>query len=188
MGAVPIGAAGRPGAAVPPLPPEDHVCPQCGFAYPGVAPEGVPPDLARVTGQVRAAVARLPDDALRRRPAEGGWSVLEYACHLRDVYVTSTIRLHRAVTEDLPVLEPMLNDLRARRFRYNERDVGAVLAELAAAVAGFSDEVARVRPEDWDRRVTRLPGEVRSARWLARHALHEGRHHLLDITARSASG
>jgi uncharacterized damage-inducible protein DinB len=148
----------------------------------------VPHDLARVTGQVRAAVGRLPDDVVRRRPAEGGWSVLEYACHLRDVYVTSTIRLHRAVTEDLPALEPMLNDLRARRFRYNERDVGSVLAELAAALAGFSDEVTRVRPEDWDRRVTRLPGEVRSARWLARHALHEGRHHLLDITARSASG
>ncbi|MFJ7217902.1 DinB family protein [Amycolatopsis sp. NPDC098790] len=58
---------------------------------------------------------------LRRRPAPGRWSALECLVHLRDVCVTYTIRVHRARTEDRPVLEPLLNDLRARRFRYNDR-------------------------------------------------------------------
>jgi len=75
----------------------------------------------------------------------------------------------------------MLNDLRARRFRYNERDVDAIVDELAANVAGFRDEVARVRPDQWELVVTRLPGEQRTARWLVRQAMHEGQHHLNDI-------
>ena len=40
----------------------------------------------------------------------------------------------------------MLNDLRAARFGYNARDVECVPAEIDANVAGFCDEVARVRP------------------------------------------
>ncbi|MEO9199860.1 MAG: DinB family protein [Antricoccus sp.] len=128
----------------------------------------------------------VPLAARRMRPASERWSVIEYVCHLRDVYATYTIRLHRARTEDRPVLEPMLNDLRARRFRYNERDVDAVLDELEAAAAGFCDEVARNRPDQWDRLVSRLPGEDRTARWLVRQAMHEGQHHLADIRITAA--
>jgi DinB superfamily len=109
------------------------------------------------------------------------WSVAEYLCHLRDVYVSFTIRLHRVHTEQQPALEPMFNDLRARRFRYNDCDIDATLGELAAAAAGFRDEVARTGEHDWDRVATRLPGEERTARWLVRQAMHEGVHHLGDI-------
>lgn len=100
---------------------------------------------------------------------------------MRDVYASYTIRLHRTRTEDRPALEPMLNDLRARRFRYNERDVVPILDELDATAAGFCEEIARTGPQDWDRVATRLPGEQRSARWLVRQAMHEGLHHLADI-------
>ena len=75
----------------------------------------------------------------------------------------------------------MYNDLRAIRFRYAERDAAAVLDELDAGVAGCCDEIARVT--DWDRTMTRLPGEQRTARWLARAAVHEGVHHLRDLQA-----
>ena len=109
--------------------------------------------------------------------------MVEYVCHLRDVYASSTIRLHRVRTEDDPVLEPMLNDLRARRFRYHDRDLHAMLDELAAVVAGFLDETWRVAGRDWERTATRLPGERRTARWLVRHAAHEGMHHMRDIAA-----
>jgi hypothetical protein len=112
---------------------------------------------------------------------------VEYVCHLRDVYANSTIRLHRIRTENGPVLEPMLNDLRARRFRYNERDLRAVLDELAATAAGFLDETRRLTGADWERTATRLPGERRTARWLVRHAAHEGVHHLRDIATVTAA-
>jgi hypothetical protein len=109
------------------------------------------------------------------------WSALEYLVHLRDVCVTYTIRVHRARTEDRPMLEPMLNDLRARRFRYNDRSLEGVRDELAACAAGLGEEIDRLTPPDFDRTVTRLAGEHRTARWLVRQAAHEVTHHLDDI-------
>lgn len=135
--------------------------------------------IGSLPGRVREAVSAAPPEVRRLRPRADRWSVIEYVCHLRDVYAAYTIRLHRARTEDDPVLEPMLNDLRARRFRYNERDVEAVLDELGATAVGFCEEAARM--DQWDRLVMRLPGAYRTARWLVRQAMHEGQHHLDDI-------
>jgi hypothetical protein len=81
------------------------------------------------------------------------------------------------------MLEPMLNDLRAARFPYNNRDVAAIVAELGDNVTGFIDEAARFSNEEWDRVATRLPGEERSARWMVCQAMHEGTHHVGDIAA-----
>jgi S-DNA-T family DNA segregation ATPase FtsK/SpoIIIE len=75
----------------------------------------------------------------------------------------------------------MLTDLRARRFRYDRLDVGAVLAALDANTLGLPDKIARFEPVDWSRAVTRLPGEERNARWLVRQVVHEDRHRLADI-------
>ena len=166
---------------VPPLPPEDHRCGGCRMDYATLGVQQALGMIREVPGAARAVVDALPRPALQQRPREGTWSVTEYVCHLRDVYVTSTIRLHRARTEERPVLEPMLNDLRARRFRYNSRDVRPVLDELADAAAGCCDEAGRVGVAGWDRVVTRLPGEERTARWLLRQAAHEGVHHLRDL-------
>jgi hypothetical protein len=169
--------------ALPPLAAEDHTCASCALSYSEVSvPHAVEVIQTLPTAVCDAALA-VPEPARRQRPAPQVWCVTEYVCHVRDVYATYTIRLHRVRTEHQPVLEPMLNDLRARRFRYRDRDVGPILDELAANVAGFCDEIARVGPQDWDRLATRLPHERRSARWLVRQAMHEGIHHLADIRA-----
>ncbi|CAJ63355.1 MULTISPECIES: DinB family protein [Frankia] len=160
---------------------EAHACAECGLVFSTLTVEEVLAQLATLPAQVTQAVTAAGPDLLRERPAPGTWSVLEYACHLRDVLATSTIRLYRARTETRPVVEPMLNDLRARRFRYNELDPAAILAELAANAHGLRDEADQVGPRDWERTVARLPGEERTARWLLRNALHEGVHHLADI-------
>lgn len=178
----PAGGHGGRAGALPPLAAEDHSCAACGIAYAAVTiPEAVRA-IRAVPERVRAQVRAVPPGLCRVRPQPRTWSVLEYVCHLRDVYVTSTIRLHRTRTEHRPALEPMFNDLRARRFRYNDRDLDAVLDELGATVDGFCEEVARVPDEAWERLATRLPEETRTARWLVRQAMHEGIHHLRDIT------
>lgn len=168
-------------AAIPPLPGERHICVDCRLAYSDLDIAAAVELISGIPSRCRALITAIPPERLRNRPAAGGWSVTEYACHLRDVYVTSTIRLHRARTEDRPALEPMLNDLRAKRFRYNDANIDAVLDELASAVDGCIEEVGRFGQADWQRVVTRLPGEHRTARWLVRHAAHEGVHHVADI-------
>jgi hypothetical protein len=167
--------------ALPQLAAEDYTCSRCALAYAEIPVEHAAEIIRAIPAAVRDAVFAVPEHARHQRPNPRIWSVTEYVCHLRDVYATYTIRLHRTRTEDRPALEPMLNDLRARRFRYNERDIVAVLDELAANTVGCCEEIASAGPQDWDRVATRLPGEQRSARWLVRQAMHEGVHHLADI-------
>lgn len=172
---------GRDENRVPPLVGEDHVCAECGISYGALSSTAALGIIRSTPSAVRAAVAGVTAESLRIRPEPGVWSMVEYVCHLRDVFVVYTIRLHRARTEHEPVLEPMLNDLRARRFRYQERELAPVLDELDAAVAGCGAEIDRMGPQDWDRHVVRLPGERRTARWLVRQAAHEGTHHRADL-------
>jgi uncharacterized damage-inducible protein DinB len=167
--------------ALPPLAAEDHVCPSCDLAYSSLDVAAAVAGIRSVPDAVAARVTALPGPALRRRPEPGVWSVLEYAAHVRDVYATFLIRLHRARTEDHPALDPMFNDLRAERLRYNELAPDAVLHELTLAASGFCDEVADTADDEWGRGVRRLPGEDRTALWLVRHAMHEGVHHVRDI-------
>ncbi|OBG94721.1 hypothetical protein A5697_26140 [Mycobacterium sp. E3251] len=168
-------------ASLPPLAAEDHVCADCGMNYSDIRPNDAVGVIAGLPDAIREAISAIPPGSRRSRPSPEVWSVAEYLCHLRDVYVSFTIRLYRVRTEREPACEPMFNDLRARRFRYNDCDIDATLEELAAAVAGFRDEVARIKDHDWDRTGTRLPGERRTARWFVRQAMHEGVHHLGDI-------
>ena len=159
------------------------MCTECGVVYASFDVAAALEVIRGVPAAVGAAVSSVSDAQLRQRPDDTTWSALEYVCHIRDVYAVYTIRLYRTRVEDRATLEPMLNDLRAARFRYNSRDVVAVLAELADNVAGLVDEAARVRDDGWNRVATRLPGEERTARWLIRQAMHEGTHHLRDISS-----
>jgi hypothetical protein len=173
--------AGRPRPALPPLAGEDHVCAGCGIAYASVTVEQAAAAIASQPRRFRARCHDVPDHLLRRSPDPDTWSALEYLCHVRDVYATSMTRLYRTGTEHHPCLEPMLNDLRAARLGYNNRDPSAVLDELDDNADGLGQEIGRVSTDGWERRASRLPGETRSARWLVRNAMHEGVHHLRDI-------
>ncbi|MGW4527702.1 zinc-binding dehydrogenase [Amycolatopsis sp. NPDC004378] len=170
-------------SGVPPLVGEDHTCGACGVSCPTLTVEAARAIIGSVPRTVQPLLEHTsPQDLLYRSRPER-WSAKEYVFHIRDVCVVYTIRLHRARTEDLPVLEPMLNDLRARRFHYNDRTLDGVFDELAACVAGLCEEIERCTRPGWERTVTRLAGEHRTARWLVRQAAHEAMHHLEDIRA-----
>lgn len=169
------------GQQLPPLAAEDYVCESCGLAYLDISIDDAVEAITSLPAAVRAAVSAIPAEVRRVRPHPSEWSVTEYVCHLRDIYMACTIRLHRVRTEERPTLEPVFNDLRARRFRYNERDAAAVIDEVTSAIAGCCEEIILTVGQEWDRVATRLPGEQRSARWLLRQAMHEGVHHLADI-------
>ena len=131
--------------------------------------------------QLRAALLGVPSDVLHVRPEPGTWSVAEYVCHIRDVLAATTIRLHRTRTEDHPVVDPMLNDLRTDRFAYNKRSLPPLLDEIADVTDGLLREAALTSEPGWDRTHCRYRDEDRTARWLVRQAMHETIHHLRDI-------
>src|SRR5438270_707287 len=80
------------------------------YSYPDITIETATEFVRSMPDRYSDEIAATSDTILRVRPDERTWSVLEYLCHVRDVYTVGTIRLYRIRAEDRPTLEPMLND------------------------------------------------------------------------------
>lgn len=158
------------------------MCCECGVAYASIDVAAALEVIRAVPSAVGAVARSVPEAKVRLRPDEGTWSVLEYVYHLRDVYAVYTpsgptgpgwrnarcwSRCSMIYERTVPVQQPRPRSDRCRTRRQR---------------AGLIDEAARVSDEEWNRVARRLPGEERPARWLVRQAMHEGTHHLLDIS------
>ena len=77
----------------------ERPCAECGFDAADVAPGDLAQEL-RSSGPTWAAVLRRPE--VRRRPAAGVWSPLEYGCHVRDVHRTMRGRVLLMLEQDVP--------------------------------------------------------------------------------------
>lgn len=79
-----------------------------------------------------AATKGLSKEAARKRPAEGKWSIVEIACHLRDIEGIFTERFTKMAFSERPAFWMMDNARVARLRSYAESD-------LAAAVKAFKE-------------------------------------------------
>jgi DinB family protein len=91
--------------------------------------------LASMPAFVQAALDAASHDELVFRPGESGeFSLVEHACHLRDLeregYLT---RVRRVLAEDLPTLDPFEGDRVARERNYLDQDAHAAARAFAAA-------------------------------------------------------
>ena len=156
-------------------------CEECGFDYEALDPAAIPAALRSFAKRYRAPLSRfLPGEdgeaLVRQRPAEGTWSALEYAAHVRDVFASYDGWIDRCLTEDRPVLDdPQPDD-----GEYNQEQPATVAEAVAANAERLAATVEAVPADAWDRVGVRRD-EERSVRFTARRAVHEGSHHLLDI-------
>ncbi len=151
-------------------------CDDCGF-------DAAVVDVAAAGEQVLAMVPRwrvaLARPGARDRPDDSTWSVLEYACHVRDVFRLFADRLRMIREQDDPVFGNWDQDDTALEDGYLRQDPAAVAAQLAPAAEAFADEVAAVR--DWQRPGRRSNGSAFTADTLTRYGLHDLVHHLADV-------
>lgn len=164
-------------------------CAGCGFDGAKIPVADIPGALTSLGPRYRQVLELAPAGDLHRRPDPDTWSPLEYACHVRDVLLVQRDRTYIALVEDGPSFAKMHRDERVALGRYGDQPLDRVLAtldmaaELAAAV--FTDRTE----EQWNRPVIyNYPTPERhTLAWMARHTVHEGAHHLVDIT-RSLAG
>ncbi|ALG15465.1 hypothetical protein AOZ06_41820 [Kibdelosporangium phytohabitans] len=129
-----------------------------------------------------AVVLRSAAD-VRRRPGDGVWSPLEYSSHVRDVLLSQRERVLLAQRVDTPDCVPMGVDDRVEREGYNEQEPEAVARQITDAALLLATVLDRLDDAGWQRRlIYNYPASAeRSVRWVAMHALHEVRHHLMDV-------
>lgn len=129
--------------------------------------------------------------AIRTRPRPRIWSALEYACHIRDVFLTQRERVYLSLVEDCPNFARMYRDERAVLARYFVEDPDEVGRELKVAAGMLAWAFEGLDDTQLRRRcIYNFPdAQERTVLWLGRHAVHEGEHHLRDVDAalRSAS-
>lgn len=159
-------------------------CPECGLDTREISPEQVAPLLRSVAAswvEVLGAATHVG-----RRPAAGVWSLLEYACHVRDVLTVFDERLLLMLTAEDPLFADWDQDSTALAQRYGEQDarvVGPQLRRAAQTLAAHFDEVRGAR---WQRPGRRGDGARFTVATLARYLVHDPVHHLYDVTGRVA--
>ena len=163
-------------------------CDECGFDYESVAPDTIADELRGFARRYRAPLTRFlpgedPSTLLRAHPIDGTWSALEYACHVRDVFLVQRERLARGLAENTPELEPMRREERVHELRYNEQDPSDVAGAIDAATTAMAEAFEALTPAERERTVVyQWPERAeRTLTWIGRHTVHEGSHHLLDI-------
>jgi hypothetical protein len=170
------------------------VCPECGFDFDACIPTGTGETVRRLAGRYRIPLSRgLPgedlDALLRTRPHPGGWSALEYACHVRDALELYDGRIEQVILEDRPSLPAMGRDDVAVDRGYNAQDPTMVADQVAGAGEALALRLDAVPDTAWTRAGERDGWEMTVA-WMARNAVHEATHHLVDVARalRSARG
>jgi len=156
----------------------ERPCPECGF----VATDVRVADLGAAVRHNAAGWARVltaPDASVRPRP--GVWSVLEYACHVRDVHRIFGRRIEAMLAEDEPTFANWDQDETAIAERYAEQAPAVVATELAAAAASVADLYDAVPADAWGRRGVRSNGSEFTVETLGRYHLHDVVHHLHDV-------
>jgi hypothetical protein len=157
-------------------------CPGCSFSYDLRQAATASDDIHARAAEI-VVILRDNDIDVRARSRPDVWSPLEYACHLRDVLLVQRERVLAARRMNGADCAPMGREERAEHDGYNEQNPDDVARQLADAATLFSNVLARLAGDDWDRTVVYHYPETneRSLRWVAVHTAHELQHHLLDI-------
>ena len=157
-----------------------ETCPECGFAAAEIAVGDVGPAVRDSIPRWRAALVR-PD--VRERPAQGVWSPLEYAAHVRDVFRVFDERLVQILTVRDPLFANWDQDAAALEGDYAGQDPATLADQLERAGLVVADRFDAVEPGDEDRPGRRSNGSVFTVRTLGQYFVHDVVHHLHDVRA-----
>jgi len=117
----------------------------------------------------------------RVRSNESRWSVLEYACHVRDVFRIFDERLSLMQSRDDPLFANWDQDATADADRYDLQDPAVVGPELSSAAETLATRMDGIREDEWTRPGRRSNGSVFTIESLSRYLLHDCVHHLWDV-------
>src|ERR1700680_3804447 len=128
---------------------------------------------ARGPALLKAALARIPRDALTWRPAPNNWSAHEIVVHCADSETNAHARLRFLLAEQKPVIQGYDQDRWAQALDYHSLPLEPALATVEAVRANTVPILRRMTEPDW-RRVGQHTesGPYAAEDWLAIYAQH----------------
>lgn len=133
--------------------------------------------LASMPGFLADALQRAGGSRFAQRPPDGGFSLVEHACHLRDLEREGyLLRVERLLAEEDPALEDFEGDRIAAERDYRAQDAAVAAGEFAAARARLMRIVGGVAPADLGRAGRFAGKRVTLAEMVVRAAGHDEEH------------
>lgn len=128
---------------------------------------------------LRAALERVPPEAMKWRPGPGKWSAHEVVVHCADSETVSSTRIRLLVGEDSPTLVGYDQDRWAAAFDYHSLPLEPSLHQIESVRAWTTELIRRLPDSAWSRAGTHTEsGHYTAETWLRLYAEH------LEIHAR----
>lgn len=122
---------------------------------------------------IRAALSRVPGQAMKWRPAPTKWSVHEILCHCADSEMNAAMRLRYLAAESPARVIGYDQDAWARTFDYHQMDEHLALSLAESARQWTVPLLERLTGEQWLREGTHTErGRFTVEDWLAVYAEH----------------
>ena len=99
--------------------------------------------------RLRGALAKVPEAALKWRPAPGEWSAHEVTCHCADSETNAYARVRFLLAEKAPVLQAYDQEVWARTFDYHALPLEPAFATVEAVRASTAALVRTLTDADW---------------------------------------
>lgn len=160
-------------------------CPECGLDPSALDRDQIGVRTREVAASLAEALLAL-GPAASVRPSPSVWAPVEYACHVRDVFVLFDDRLRLMLETDGPDFANWDQDATAVESSYLTQDPVVVAASLGPAAAVVAARFEAVT--DWERTGNRSDGARFTVDSFARYFLHDPVHHLWDVTRLQPGG
>jgi DinB family protein len=126
---------------------------------------------------LKAALARVPPEAMKWRPAEGRWSVHEVVCHLADSESNAALRIRYLAAEESPLIVGYDQERWARVLDYHSAPLEPALAVVDSVRANTAALLRRLPDEAWSAAGEHTEsGRYTADDWLCMYAEHMEKH------------
>ena len=158
----------------------ERPCSECGFDASAVPATEVAALLRANAADWLSVLARDPALlAERRRPDR--WAPIEYACHVRDVFVLYDQRLGLMLSQHDPLYPNWDQDATAVAERYDLAEPVTVASQLGAAAEQLAAHFDSVEGAAWQRTGRRSDGAAFTVATFGQYMIHDPIHHLYDV-------
>ncbi len=143
------------------------------MALTGAEREALIEQYARGVDRLRAALAKVPVEALQWRPAPNRWSAHEVVVHCSDSEANAALRIRYLLAEKEPLIVGYDQEAWARLFDYHGQPIEEALAATAAARGRTVPLLRRMSEADWAREGRHTEsGRYTAEDWLRIYAAH----------------
>lgn len=122
---------------------------------------------------LRAALVKIPAEALEWRPAPGKWSAHEVIVHCADSETNSHGRIRYLLAEEKPVIQGYDQDRWSQQLDYHSLPIAPALLTVEAVRANTVPLLRRASDADWAKAgIHTESGRYSAEDWLVSYAEH----------------